>query len=516
MIKFFDTTLRDGEQSPGCSMYEHEKVAMAKQLERLGVDHIEAGFAIASKGDFEAIQAISKAIETPTIVSLARATHKDIECAYRAIQGAKHKRIHTFLATSEIHLTHKLNMTQDEAVAHAIKMTRYAKSLTSDIEFSAEDATRSDPDFLVRIFKAVIDQGVTVINIPDTVGYTQPDEFFKLVDYIKGAIPKDIILSVHCHNDLGLAVSNTLSAIRAGATQVECTINGIGERAGNASLEEVVMALDVRKDHYHHAHGIQTTQLAPTSDLLTLITGVSTAPTKAIVGKNAFAHEAGIHQHGMLKHSKTYEIMTPQSVGRGKNALVLGKHSGKHALEEALKTLSIPYDAKEVDALFDAFKNLCDKKKHIYQSDLLTLTLRQNQKASPIILKQFNIQSTDQSPPIATVCYPFNEQDHYVASSGDGPLDACFEAINKHLSTKPVLVDYRVHATTEGVDAMGNTTIALCFGHQNVHGRGKSTDVIKAGILAYLDAIQTAITLGMTTIAIGGKQHDDPHASHIS
>jgi len=375
-IKIFDTTLRDGEQSPGCSMNLNEKLEVVKQLEKLGVDVIEAGFAIASPGDFQSVSAIAKMAKNSVVASLARAVKKDIDTAYKAVKYAASPRIHTFLATSKVHMKYKLCMTEDEVIEKAVLAVSYAKKYCSDVEFSAEDALRSDKDFLTKVVNAVIKAGATVVNIPDTVGYATPAEIKSYLSHLKSRVKNidQVTISVHCHNDLGLAVANTLAAIQAGATQVECTINGIGERAGNASLEEIIMNLITRKEYYHSYCDVDAKQIYQTSKLIQEITGVPVSPSKAIVGENAFAHEAGIHQHGVLKNVSTYEIMTPESIGLPKNKMVLGKHSGRHAFESRLHELGVILNKKDLDIAFKRFKVLADQKKVISDQDLIELT----------------------------------------------------------------------------------------------------------------------------------------------
>jgi 2-isopropylmalate synthase len=381
-VAIFDTTLRDGEQSPGCSMNLAEKIRMARQIDRLGVDVIEAGFPIASEGDFEAVQAISNQIRRPVIAGLARATKEDIECAWRALASAARPRIHTFLATSDIHLEHKLRITRDEALGQAREAVRLAKSLCADVEFSPEDATRTDIDFLCAVVEAVIDAGATTVNIPDTVGYTTPREFTEIIGRIRRQVRGigRAVISVHCHNDLGLGVANSIAAIEAGARQVECTINGIGERAGNASLEEIVMALRVRGDVMPFETRINTEEIYPSSQLLTEVTGVAVQPNKAIVGRNAFAHEAGIHQDGVIKNRLTYEIMTPQSVGVPDNRLVLGKHSGRHALGRKCEEMGYQFSRRELDRIYRRFIALADQIKSVQDHDLLNIILEEGQR----------------------------------------------------------------------------------------------------------------------------------------
>lgn len=389
-IRIFDTTLRDGEQSPGCSMNQQEKLRLAHQIDRLGVDIIEAGFPIASEGDFESVKAIAAVVRRPIIAGLARACQADIERAWEALQDAAHPRIHVFLATSDIHLQYKLRITRDQCLAQARDAVRLAKSLCSDVEFSPEDATRTDPDFLCRVLEAVIEAGATTLNIPDTVGYTVPSEFGALIETIRKRVKgiEDVTISAHCHNDLGMAVANALTAVAAGARQVECTINGIGERAGNASLEEIVMAIRVRPDQYPYETGVVSEQIFAASQMLSEITGVPVQPNKAITGRNAFAHEAGIHQDGMLKNPLTYEIMTPRSVGVPDSKLVLGKHSGRHALGIRCEQLGYQFDRRTLDEVYRRFVRLADKIKHVEDHHLLELirdTHKPSGTATPLI-----------------------------------------------------------------------------------------------------------------------------------
>jgi len=374
-ILIFDTTLRDGEQSPGCSMHTDEKLIIAHQLERLGVDIIEAGFPIASQGDFEAVERVAAEVHRPRIAALARCVHKDIDTAANALQGATRPRIHTFLATSDIHLAFKLKMSRQDALRTARECVAYARALCDDIQFSPEDATRSDPDFLCEVLQAAVDSGATTLNIPDTVGYTMPEEYGRLIRRIRETVRGEFVISAHCHNDLGMAVANSLAAVAAGARQVECTINGIGERAGNAALEELVMALHVRGDVFPYTCAVDREQLYPASQLLSRTLGFNVQPNKAIVGRNAFAHEAGIHQHGVLSNPLCYEIMTPESVGMPQDRLVLGKHSGRHALLHRFNELGLDVAGEELDPLYTRFTHLADRKKKVYDQDLISLVL---------------------------------------------------------------------------------------------------------------------------------------------
>ena len=491
-IKIFDTTLRDGEQSPGCSMNLQEKVQMAKQLEILGVDVIEAGFAIASPGDAKSVKEIAKTIKNCTVASLSRTLTADIDCAWDSLKYAVSPRIHTFIATSDIHMQYKLKSTPEEVLESAVNAVIYAKKYCSDVEFSAEDATRSNPAFLYRIFEEVIKAGATVINIPDTVGYTTPEEFYNLIKNIKENVPSihRAEISVHCHDDLGLAVANTLAAVRAGATQLECTINGIGERAGNAALEEIVMALNTRKDFFKNSSNIDTRQIIRSSKMLSAITGVQVQPNKAIVGSNAFAHEAGIHQHGVLEESSTYEIMTPESVGLSENKMVLGKHSGRHALDERLKLLGYNLEKEELSKAFTKFKELADKKKVVYDQDIEAIVTKDVLETVKVYdLKRFVINSGNTITATASVTLRNNEEEIEVVSTGDGPVDAAFKAIKEIVGLELTLDDYALHSVTEGMDAQGEAMVKLRRDERVYTGRGLSTDVVEASIDAYLDAV---------------------------
>ena len=491
-IKILDTTLRDGEQSPGCSMNLQEKLEVAKQLERLNVDAIEAGFAIASPGDFAAVKMVAENIKECIVSSLARALPKDIDRAYEAVKHAEAPRIHTFIATSDIHMKYKLKMTKEEVLQRAVDMVKYAKKYCNDIEFSAEDASRSELEFLYKIFEEVIKAGATVINIPDTVGYTTPEAFYIFIQNIRNNVPNidKVDISVHCHNDLGLAVANTLAAARAGATQLECTINGLGERAGNAALEEVVMALNTRKDIYDITTNVNTTEIYPTSRLVSKITGMKIQRNKAIVGENAFAHESGIHQHGVLAHKSTYEIMTPESIGLTTNKLVLGKHSGSHAFRERLKSLGYHLEEDVLDKLFQEFKVLADKKKSIYDKDLEALVEAKTLKVKEIYkLNQFVINSGNTITSTASVRLENDKNIIEEVATGFGPVDAAFKAIDKIVGKDFMLEDYSLNSVTEGEDAQGEAVIKLKLGEYIYNGRGVSTDVIEASIKAYINAI---------------------------
>ena len=491
-IKIFDTTLRDGEQSPGCSMNLQEKIEVAKQLEKLGVDVIEAGFAIASPGDFVSVKTIAETVKNATVASLSRALKKDIDRAYEAVKSAVSPRIHTFLATSPIHMEYKLKMKPEDVMKQAEEMVRYAKSLCSDVEFSAEDASRSEPEFLYRVFEAVIKAGATCINVPDTVGYAMPEEFFELVRGIKENVRgiEKVDLSVHCHNDLGLGVANTLAAVRAGATQAEGTINGIGERAGNAALEEIVMGLSTRQDLYGYTTNINTKQIYNASRLISAITGVSVQPNKAIVGANAFAHEAGIHQHGVLANKATYEIMTPESIGLPENVIVLGKHSGKHAFAERLKTLGYAIDDTHIEAAFEKFKELADRKKDVSDLDLRALVeVDTFDIPNEYEFDTFVINSGNRMTATAVVKLQHEGNTMEEAATGAGPVDAAFNAVERCIGDSFTLEDYIVRSVTGGKDAQGEVIVKLDKNGKKARGRGLSTDVVEASVKAYVDAI---------------------------
>jgi 2-isopropylmalate synthase len=491
-IYFFDTTLRDGEQSPGNTMNLKEKLLLAKQLEKLGVDIIEAGFPAASKGDFEAVQAIAGVVQNAVVAGLSRALESDIQRTYDAVKGARHPRIHTFIATSPLHMAYKLKMTPEEVYQKAVATVGFAKSLTEDVEFSAEDASRSDLPFLARVIEGVIEAGATVVNIPDTVGYTTPEEYARIINYLKENVSNidQAVISVHCHNDLGLAVSNSLSAFKAGARQVECTINGIGERAGNAALEEIVMALETRRDFYGFETGINTREIAKTSQLLTSITGVPVQPNKAIVGANAFAHESGIHQHGVLAHKSTYEIMSPEAIGIKSNKLVLGKHSGRHSFVNRLEELGYSLEPDKLKDAFEKFKELADKKKNIYDRDLIAIAMEESVKIPQIYaLKSFTINTGTGMTSTATISLESKGDTIEEVAIGDGPVDAAYNAIKKIVGVNGVLREYKLDAVTEGMDAQGEAMVTVVFEDKKYKGHGLSTDVLESSILAYVDAM---------------------------
>ena len=489
----FDTTLRDGEQSPGASMTKDEKVRIAKALERLRVDIIEAGFPIASVGDFEAVQAVANTVKDSRVCGLARALDADIDRAGEALKGANASRIHTFIATSPIHMKMKLRMEPDQVVENAVKAVKRARQYTDDVEFSPEDAGRSDLDFLCRVLEAVIDAGARTLNIPDTVGYNLPHQFGDLIKNLRERIPNadKAVFSVHCHNDLGLAVANSLSAVMNGARQVECTINGLGERAGNAALEEVVMAVRTRQDIFQCDSRIDTTQILAASRLVSGVTGFVVQPNKAIVGANAFAHESGIHQDGVLKNRETYEIMRAEDIGWNTNRMVLGKHSGRNAFRARLKELGIELDSEtELNAAFTRFKELADKKHEVFDEDIQALvsdTLAEdNERVRLVALK---VCSETGETPLATVTLEVDEQEIQTQMCGSGPVDAVFKAIEAMVQSRTELQLYSVSNITSGTDAQGEVSVRLEKGGRIVSGQGADTDIVIASAKAYLNAL---------------------------
>jgi len=491
-LYIFDTTLRDGEQSPGCSMNNEEKLKVAQALALLGVDVIEAGFPVASPDDFNAVQHIARVIRGPVIAGLARARREDIERAAEAVRDAEHSRIHTFIATSPIHMQAKLRMEPEQVLEMAVKSVKLARNLAPEVEFSAEDAGRSDMDFLCRIVEETIRAGAGIINIPDTVGYMTPDEFGSRIRTLIERVPNSdqAIFSVHCHNDLGLAVANSLAAIENGARQVECTINGLGERAGNASLEEIVMILKTRSDRIQIETGVDTTRIVPTSKLVSQITGISVQPNKAIVGSNAFAHEAGIHQDGVLKFKKTYEIMTPESVGWSTNRMVLGKHSGRAALKARYKELGVNLDQEKLNVAFEHFKVLADKKKEVFDEDLMSILSGESEvEAEHIKLVSLHAASGTQDAPVAAVELDIDGELHRATAPGDGPVDAAFKAINSLVKPNGHLLLYSVNAITSGTDAQGEVTVRLQDGDRIVNGQGSDTDIVVASARALIAAL---------------------------
>lgn len=495
-VIFFDTTLRDGEQCPGASLNIEEKLEIASQLARLNVDVIEAGFPIASRGDFEAVKAIAARIKGPTIAGLARACPGDINRAWEALQVAEKPRIHLFIATSDIHLRHKLKKTREAVLEQAVAGVRLAKSYTPDVEFSAEDAFRSDLDYLCQVVEAVIDAGATTVNIPDTVGYATPQEFGDFIAAIRSKV-KNIdraVLSVHCHNDLGLAVANSLAAVRNGAQQLECTINGIGERAGNAALEEIAMALYTRKSLYQKEFGLNLGEIYRTSRMVSTLTGLPIQPNKAVVGKNAFAHESGIHQDGVLKERTTYEIMNPALIGLHKSNIVLGKHSGRHAFRNRLAELGYVLSDAELDKAFERFKALADKKKEITDQDLEVIASGESASVPQRYrLEHLHISSGTGVVPTATIGLRDGDELLEDAACGSGPVDAAYKAMEKLTRLGATLVDYAINSVGKGMDAQGEVTIRLDYNNRTFIGHGVSTDVIEASVLAYINGINKVV-----------------------
>ena len=492
-VIIFDTTMRDGEQSPGASMTKEEKLRLARQLEKLGVDVIEAGFAAASEGDWEAVHEIAKTVKNSTVCSLCRAVENDIRKAGEALAPAPKRRIHTFIATSPIHMEHKLKMKPKQVVEAAVKAVKIAKEYTDDVEFSAEDAVRSEHDFLVEIFTAVIEAGATTINIPDTVGYSIPSAWYERIRTIINSVPNGdkVVWSSHCHNDLGMAVANSLAAIQAGARQIECTINGLGERAGNASLEEIVMTLKVRHDLFGLETGVDTAQIVPTSKLVSTITGYPVQPNKAIVGANAFSHESGIHQDGVLKHRETYEIMSAESVGWSANRLTLGKLSGRNAFKTKLQELGIELDSEEaLNAAFARFKELADKKREIFDEDLHALVSDEmsNLEDRYKFVSQHIVTETGEEPR-AQIVFSVDGVEKRAEASGSGPVDAIFKAIESVAQSGATLQIYSVNAVTQGTESQGETTVRLSKNGKVVNGQGADTDILVATAKAYLSAL---------------------------
>lgn len=492
-VKIFDTTLRDGEQTPGVNLNVKEKVMIAKNLEAMNVDIIEAGFPIASNGDFEAVKAIAKEVKTSTVAGLARASKKDIDRAWEALQYAEKPRIHTFIATSPIHMKHKLKMDKEEVLKKAVEMVKYAKSLCNDIEFSAEDAYRSDKDFLCEVFEKVIEAGASTINIPDTVGYAMPNEFYEFIKYIvdntKGIDKVDV--SVHCHNDLGMAVANSIMGVHAGATQIECSMNGLGERAGNAALEEVVMAFRIKKEIYNIDTNIVSENIYRTSKLVSSLSGIDIQPNKAIVGANAFAHESGIHQDGVLKEKTTYEIITPESVGvKQESNIVLGKHSGKHAFSSTLEHLGIELSSEELQDAFVRFKDLTDKKKNVTMKDIEAIVNYKKYFRETYKLKSFQINSGNKMICTASIVIDTGDKELIEVAIGDGSIDAAFKAIERATGIKVELKDYGIRSVTDGKDALGEVTVKIAGNEGGVIvGKAIDEDIMEASINAYLNAI---------------------------
>jgi 2-isopropylmalate synthase len=492
-VLIFDTTLRDGEQSPGCSMTQPEKLRVARALAELGVDVIEAGFPAASRGDWEAVNAVAREIQGPVICGLARCNREDIELAAKALADAPRRRLHVFLATSAIHREFKLNMAQDEIVRRAVEGVKLARELCEDVEFSPEDASRTELDFLAHVVEAAVEAGATTINIPDTVGYTVPDEFGELFRYLRRHVRgiDKVTLSVHCHDDLGMAVANSLTAVVAGARQIECTINGIGERAGNCALEEVVMALRTRAQFFNLRTGIDTRRLYPTSRLVANITGQSIPRNKAVIGENAFAHESGIHQHGMLKHHSTYEIMRPEDVGMARSNLVLGKHSGRHAFRERVRELGFELDDIELNRVFEDFKELADKKKELFDGDIEALVLRASSTAhGPWTLEKLDVDAHTGEPSRASVVLRHTDgRSVEREAQGDGPVDAAYKAVEKAAGLAVTVRKFEVHAVTIGEDAQGEAIIYVDHANRSYRGSSVSTNIVEAACRALLEVM---------------------------
>jgi 2-isopropylmalate synthase len=490
-VLIFDTTLRDGEQAPGCSMTQPEKLRVARALGELGVDVIEAGFPAASRGDWESVSAVAREVQGPIIAGLARCTREDIELAARALAPAPRHRLHLFLATSAIHRQYKLNMAQEEIVRRAVEAVKIAREFCSDVEFSPEDASRTELDFLAQVVEAVIEAGASTINIPDTVGYTVPDEFGELFRYLRRHVRgiEGVTLSVHCHDDLGMAVANSLTAVVAGARQIECTINGIGERAGNCSLEEVVMALATRSAFFNLRTAVNTARLYPTSRLVSNITGVPIPRNKAVVGENAFAHESGIHQHGMLKNRTTYEIMRPEDVGLPRSSLVLGKHSGRHAFRDRVKQLGFELDELELNRVFEEFKALADRKKELFDGDIEALVLRAgNLSAGPWSLERLDVEVHSGTQAVATVRLKHADGRQLErAANGDGPVDAAYKAIIAATGVAVTVHKFEVHAVTLGEDAQGEAILYVDSDGRSYRGSSISTNIIEAASRALLE-----------------------------
>ena len=491
-IIIFDTTLRDGEQSPGVSLNMDDKIQIGRQLEKLGVDVLEAGFPVASPGDFEGVKRLADELRNLQVTALARATQKDIDIAWEAIRKGANPRIHTFLATSDIHLKYKLRKTREQVLDMAAEAVKYASGFTSNVEFSAEDASRTDLDFLCKVFERVIDAGATTVNFPDTVGYAIPWDFGRMIRYLieNTSNIHRAVLSVHCHNDLGLATANVLSAIREGARQVECTVNGIGERAGNTAMEEVVMAIKTRHDCLPYETGINTRHISSTSRMVSLLTGMVVQPNKAIVGDNAFAHESGIHQDGVLKERTTYEIMDPRDIGLSHGRLVLGKHSGRHALKAKLQEMGYELSEEEIDSVFKRFKRLADRKKEVFPEDLEAIVAGEILRIPETYrLTYLHVAGGSGIRPTATVGIEIDGQEKTGVSIGAGPIDAAFNAVSKIVNTKSRLLKFTVNSITGGTDAQGEVTVRLQDGDRVVTGQGADPDIITASVRAYLNAL---------------------------
>jgi 2-isopropylmalate synthase len=497
-VKVFDTTLRDGEQSPGISLNKQEKLEIAHQLARLGVDVIEAGFPITSPGDFESVQAIAREVEGPVICGLARTSKQDIEAAWNAVKDSQRPRIHTFIATSDIHIERKLQTTREDVKGQARAAVAQARAYTDDVEFSPEDGSRSDVQYMAEVIQIALEEGATTINVPDTVGYTMPEEYAAMFTELYRLLPAlaDVTVSVHCHDDLGIAVANSLAGVRAGCRQVECAINGIGERAGNASLEEIVMLLHTREPSLGLWTGVDTTEIARTSRLVSRLTGYQVQPNKAIVGRNAFAHEAGIHQDGVLKERTTYEIMDATTVGLRSNSLVLGKHSGRHALSKALEEMGFQVDGQVLNTAFKRFKEIADRKKQVTAMDLEALVTDElrSEDVGGYALEWFEVEASSRRPPHARVAVTLPDGSSAEGSfTGDGPIDAVFQAIDAAAGVGAKLSDFTIGAVTEGQDALGEVSVVVEVEGVTGAGQGVSTDIIDAAARAYVRALSVAV-----------------------
>jgi 2-isopropylmalate synthase len=506
-VRIFDTTLRDGEQSPGISLNRQEKLEIAHQLARLGVDVIEAGFPITSPGDFESVQAIAREVEGPVICGLARTSKQDIEAAWNAVRDAQRPRIHTFIATSDIHIERKLQTTREDVKGQVRAAVAQAREYTEDVEFSPEDGSRSDVQYMAEVIQIALEEGASTINVPDTVGYTMPDEYRVMFEELYRLVPglRDVVVSVHCHDDLGLAVANSLAGLQAGCRQVECAINGIGERAGNASLEEIVMLLHTREPSLGLWSSIETTEIARTSRLVSRLTGYQVQPNKAIVGRNAFAHEAGIHQDGVLKERTTYEIMDATTVGLRSNAIVLGKHSGRHALSKALQEMGFELEGQSLNTAFKRFKEIADRKKQVTAMDLEALVTDELREEVPgYTIEWFEVEDHSQRSPHAKVAVTLPDGSTATGSfTGDGPIDAVFQAIGAATGVASRLNDFTIGAVTEGQDALGEVSVVLEVDGHTGAGQGVSTDIIDAAARAYVRALSVAVARSQAGEAIG-------------
>jgi 2-isopropylmalate synthase len=510
-VLIFDTTLRDGEQSPGISLNRTEKLEIAHQLSRLGVDVIEAGFPITSPGDFESVEAIAREVEGPVICGLARTSSQDIEAAWNAVRDSQRPRIHTFLATSDVHIEHKLQTTREDVKGQVRAAVAQARELCEDVEFSPEDGSRSDVEFMAEVIQIALDEGASTINVPDTVGYTMPHEYAAMFEQLHRLVPdlRNVVVSVHCHDDLGIAVANSLAGLEAGCRQVECAINGIGERAGNASLEEIAMLLHTREPSLGLWTGIETTEIARTSRLVSRLTGYQVQPNKAIVGRNAFAHEAGIHQDGVLKERTTYEIMDATTVGLNSNSLVLGKHSGRHALSKALEEMGFQIDGQALNTAFRRFKEIADRKKQVTAMDLEALVTDElrGEDIGGFALDWFEVEASSLRPPHAKVSVTLPEGGSKTGSfTGDGPIDAVFQAINVATGIAAKLSEFAIGAVTEGQDALGEVSVVLEVAGVTGAGQGVSTDIIDAAARAYVRALSVAVARSRSDPAIGLPQ----------